>query len=173
MYEEFITNKLKIDLDKEMKELGFDVSSALEFSKKGRIEEWVHKYCTAGSWDNPELSKGLKLIKRWWNGPVEIEISGIKRSVGPEPGKNYEVSEEYWTKRIALMSESFNDPLTIPPLIVEYKHGELHLADGNTRCGTMEYLGWKKFWVIIWYNSEKDHVDHSKYLKDRGVLCST
>lgn len=160
-----------MDYDKEMRDLGFDVESALEYSTQGKIEEWVHKYCTTGSWANYGLSDGLKLIKRWWNGPLEVNLSELKRKVGPEEGMDYEVSEKYWKGRISLMAESLNDLFALPPLIAEYRNGDLSLADGNTRCGTMEYLGWKKCWVIIWYNSEEDYIEHSKYLKERGILA--
>ena len=158
------------DIDNEIIELGLDVRSALEYSKEDRIEEWVHKYCTTGKWANHGLSKGLKLIKRWWNGPLEIDILSLVRKVGPEQDRSYQVTKEYWDNRISMMSGSFKDLLSIPPLIAEYVEGELKLADGNTRCGTMEYLGWNKCWVIIWYNSEKDFIEHSKFLKQSGIL---
>lgn len=154
-----------MDYDKEMKDFGFDVKSAMQYSEQGKIEEWVHKYCTTGNWANHGLSEGLNKTKRWWNGPLEIELSKLKRKVGPEKGMDYEVSDEYWNSRIALMSDSFNDPNTIPPLIATYENGKLFIADGNTRCGTMQHLGWEKFWVIIWYNSENDYIEHSKILK--------
>ncbi|MBL8024853.1 MAG: ParB N-terminal domain-containing protein [Fibrobacteres bacterium] len=151
-------------IEEEIKELGFDTPSAIQHAKDGRLEEWVHRYCVTGEWKNIGLSDGLKLHKRWWNGPLEIELSKLTRVVGPEPNMEYNINVDLWNKRITEMSQSFTNELALPPLIVEYRSGKLRLADGNTRYGAMTLLGWQKCWVIIWYNSERDYLHHSSRL---------
>jgi len=141
----------------EIRRLGFDTRSAQEAARNGEIEVWVHHYLTAGTWANLAFSEGLKREKRWWNGPVEVNVSALTRCVGPEPGMEYSVTREYWDKRTRELAETMTDALAIPPLIVEYRGGELSVRDGNTRLGTMELLGWQKCWVILWYNSEEDY----------------
>ena len=119
---------------------------------------------------NPDLSKGLKLQMRWWNGPIELPIVELTRCVGPEPGKTYAIREALWCERTRKMADSMKDALSIPPLIVEYRQKEPTVCDGNTRCGAMEALGWQSCWVIIWYNSNADFTKHSRHLTGSGWL---
>ena len=147
-----------------VKEQEFDSLSAIHWADDGQIEEWVHKYLQAGNESDREFSKGLKREARWWNGPFKIEITKLSPAVGPEPGLEYTVDAEQWLRRISLMAELFNSPKDLPPLVIEYRSGELSVRDGNTRLGAMKHLGWQKCWVVIWYNSEGDYTEHSKKL---------
>jgi hypothetical protein len=156
--------KKQASMDEKIKRFEFDVCSAQRYASTGKIEEWVHKYITTGQWANPGLAKGLKLQQRWWNGPVEVHLANLSRVVGPEEGMEYQVSADYWIGRISKMAQSFDDPLSIPPLLVEYRSGELSIRDGNTRHEAMSSLGWEKCWVIIWYNSENEYRQHSSLL---------
>jgi hypothetical protein len=151
----------KIQIEEEIRRLEFDTCSAQRYAREGKLEEWVHKYLMAGQWANPGLSNGLKLQRRWWHGPVEINLTDLARAVGPESGMEYQVENDYWLNRIRKMAKSLTDPLSIPPLIVEYRSGELSIRDGNTRHGAMSVVGWTKCWVIIWYNTESDYREFS------------
>ena len=145
----------------EILRLGFDTLSAQKAAADGEIEAWVHRYLTTGRWANPAFSQGLKRQKRWWVGPVEVDVSALTRCVGTEPGMEFPVTDEYWERRAREMLEGMGDPLSLPPLIVEYRAGELSVRDGNTRLKMMELLGWPKCWVILWYNSAEDYREHS------------
>jgi hypothetical protein len=144
----------------EIRRLEFDTLSALRAAREGRIEAWVHRYLCTGGWANPKFSEGLRLAKRWWNGPVEAELSVLSRAVGPEPGMEYPVGNDYWYGRTSQMAETMTEPLFIPPLIVEYRGGILSVRDGNTRLGAMSRLGWPTCWIILWYSSESDFNQH-------------
>lgn len=66
-----------------------------------------------------------------------------------------------WENRVASLARNMtNDPLELPPLIVEYRQSELSIRDGNTRYAVMERRGWPTCWVVIWYNSEADYREH-------------
>jgi len=150
----------------EIQRLELDTLSAQKWAKEGKIEEWVHKYLLSGRGGstNEEFSEGLRREKRWWNGPVEMDLDDLSPAVGTEPGMEYIVDKDYWHNRTNRLAATFTDPLSLPPLIVEYRAGELSLRDGNTRHGAMKYLGWSKCWVIIWYNTERDFEHHSHVL---------
>jgi hypothetical protein len=45
----------------------------------------------------------------------------------------YWVDAERWYEHTSKMAKSMADPLSIPPLIVEYRNGALSVRDGNTR----------------------------------------
>ena len=159
----------KINIEEEIRLLEFDICSAQRYAREGKIEEWVHKYLIVGKWANPGFSEGLKLQKRWWNGPVEVNLTDLSRAVGPELGMEHQVENDYWYDRISKMAKSMTNPLSIPPLIVEYRIGKLSVRDGNTRHGAMSLLGWLKCWVIIWYNTERDYHQHSSLLFGSGM----
>ncbi len=142
--------------EEEIRRLGFDTDSALMEARAGRIEEWVHRYLLSGNWANPGFSEGLKQKPRWWIGPVEVKLSDLSPAVGIEPWMECVVSHEYWEGRTRRLAASFTDPLALPPLIAEYRAGELSVRDGNTRLGAMKLLGWLKCWVIIWFNTEEE-----------------
>jgi hypothetical protein len=154
----------KENIEEEIKILEFDTCSAQRYAREGVIENWVHRYLMSGKWANPGFSDGLKLQRRWWNGPIELELTALTPAVGTEPGMEYQVEPDNWFYRTSKLAGSMTDPLSIPPLIAEYRSGELSVRDGNTRYGAMRLLGWAKCWAIIWYNTESDYHQHSSTL---------
>ena len=150
----------------EIRRLGFDTRSAQKAASEGEIEAWVHRYLTAGKWANLAFSQGLKREQRWWNGPLEVDVLALTRCVGTEPGMEYRVSQEVLVRTHPQNGRKYYlNALSIPPLIVEYRGGELSVRDGNTRLGAMERLGWQKCWAIIWYSSAEDYRQHSSPLR--------
>ena len=66
-----------------------------------------------------------------------------------------------WKQRISEIAANFNTLEAFPPLIVEYRSGELFVSDGNHRLGAFVTIGIPACWVIVWYpdESEKAHYD--------------
>lgn len=159
------------DTPQKIRTLGHDTASVQRHAAKGHVEEWVHTYLAGERWANPGLSEGLRKQKRWWNGPLEMDLERLRRVVGPEPPMEYHRDEEGWYRDLRALADSLGGPLSIPPLIAEYKEGDLdlRLADGNTRYGAMTLLGWATCWVIIWYNAEEDFHRHSEHLGVNSV----
>lgn len=157
----------KESIEAEIKLLGLDTLSAQEYAKVGKVEEWVHKFLLSGKGNetNPSFSESLKQEKRWWNGPVELRLEDLSPAVGTEPTLEYIVPREDWHAWTGNLAKTFSQPLALPPLIIEYRSGELSIRDGNTRYGAMQLLKWKTCWVVIWYNSEADFQQHSQLLK--------
>ena len=153
-------------IEEEIRMLELDTISAQKWAQGGRIEEWVHKYLLSGKGGktDPEFSTGLKREKRWWNGPVEMELTDLSPAVGTGMGMEYVVDKDKWRIRTSRLAASFANPLSLPPLIVEYRDEELSIRDGNTRYGAMRLLEWSKCWVVIWYNTESDFSQHSPIL---------
>ena len=153
-------------IEEEIRRLGLDTRSALQWAQIGKIEEWVHRYLLSGRCGktNPEFSAGLKREKRWWNGPLEIKLDDLSPAVGTEPGMEYVVDEDEWRIRTGRLAQTFTDPQFLPPLIAEFRDGELSIRDGNTRIGAMRLLGWSSCWVVIWYNTLGDFDQHNQLL---------
>jgi len=159
----------EVSLEEEMRLLELDASSAQRWANAGKVEEWVHKYLLSGKGgkSDPEFSEGLKRERRWWNGPVELCLDDLSPAVGTDPGMEYVVEKDRWYAWTSRLAKSFSNPVSLPPLIAEYRGGELSIRDGNTRYGAMRLLGWTRCWVIIWYNSESDYHRHSEELVGR------
>jgi len=153
-------------LEEEIRSLELDTSSAQKWAHAGKVEAWVHKYLLSGKGGktDPEFSEGLKRERRWWNGPVELGLNDLSPAVGTDPGMEYVVDTDHWFAWTSKLAKSFSNPASLPPLIVEYRAGELSIRDGNTRYGAMRLLGWTSCWVIVWYNSERDYHQHSEEL---------
>jgi hypothetical protein len=133
----------------------FSPHDAIEYSKKGLVEEWVHNFLnTTGQ--NIELSDGLKKQKRYWTGPVEINLNKLKRCCGPEKNMEFHEPVVNWEKRINEMCSAIRTGWIVPPLIVEYRRNELSIRDGSHRYEALIREKIKKYWVIIWYNTIED-----------------
>lgn len=155
-----------MDAAEQVRQMGFDLAGAQAWAQQGRIEDWVHHYLlsSVGGSTNPQFSDGLKLERRWWNGPLEVALTDLSPAVGTDPGMEYVVDLDYWQKRTSKLADTFTTLTALPPLIVEYCAGELSVRDGNTRLGAMQRLGWSSCWVVIWYNSEGDFLEHTARL---------
>lgn len=153
-------------IEDEIKQLELDTLSAQNWASIGKVEEWVHKYLLSGKGgkSDPEFSEGLKREQRWWNGPIELSLNDLSPAVGTEPGMEFVIDKDRWYAWTSRLAISFSNPLSLPPLIVEYRAGELSIRDGNTRYGAMRLLGWASCWVIIWYNLESDYRQHNEVL---------
>lgn len=139
----------------------FDVPTAQDYARQGRLEEWIHAYLLGGSWANPGLSDGLKLQPRWWRGPLLLPLDHLVRACGPEADSEYYVPLEGWSLRTRRLADgivaSGGTPLTIPPLIINYDNRVWSVRDGNHRHEAMRLLGWPEAWVLIWYNSLEEY----------------
>lgn len=132
-----------------MKKFKFNIEEAVEFSKEGCLEEWVHIFLkTVGR--NQGLSEGLKLERRSWKGPVLISIDQLIRCCGPEEGMEYHNSYDEWEEQIRVFCELIEDGWEYAPLIAENKEDKLTIRDGNHRLEAMSRLGIKECWVIVW-----------------------
>lgn len=150
----------------------FDVPTAQQYTREGRLEEWVHAYLNRPEQRaNLGLSVGLKRQKRWWNGPLEIKLTDLNRVEGPEDYMAYKINPYDWTWRTTEMAKTLTQPLNIPPLIVHCETGFfLSIADGNARHEAMRLKGWQRCWVIIWYDTVEDYRRHTRHLIKAGYL---
>ena len=110
------------------------LSSAREWAKNGKLEDWVHTYLLSDGHNKP-FSDGLKIVDRYFLGPMKMPLNLFSRCTGPD----------------------------ISPLIVHYlipeggTEGEFELNDGNTRFEAYSRLGVEEAWVIVWIT------DRNKY----------
>lgn len=134
----------------------FTVKETIRFSKEGKIEEWVHLFLNSHGGNAP-FSEGLKLHKRYWLGPLQIDINKLRRCCGPEPNMKYFSNPCDWENEIKKFQELLKNGTEMPPLIVQHEGNDLIVNDGNHRLETMKREGTKKCWVIIWNSYFQDN----------------
>ena len=146
-----------------MDKLLFNVEEAIAFSKEGKIEEWVHLFLNSVG-DNPPFSEGLKLMKRYWLGPILMDLDKLNRCCGPEEDIKYVEPVENWERHVTKMQEAIKNGWDMPPLIINHYDGYLEVSDGNHRHEALKREGIKKFWVILWDSDDSDNL--KKYQQD-------
>lgn len=141
---------------------------AREFSKEGRIEEWIHRFlCDEG--DNIPFSDGLKIEKRIYVGPLRMPVQIFERCCGPEEDMQYKVAIEGFEERVGRICLRIQSGWDMPPLIINYIDDRFILSDGNHRYEAIIRSGLKECDVIIWITSQEDYERfiglYSKYLE--------
>ena len=150
------------------------LSSAQNFAKNDKLEEWVHTYLLSDG-HNKDFSDGLKLFDRYFLGPVKMPLSLLTSCCGPEENMKWRINEEWFEKHVNELSEVLKKETDMPPLIVHYliengkTEGEFELNDGNHRLEAYSRLGIEEYYVIIWI-TEKNEYDlflsaYSQYFK--------
>lgn len=134
----------------------FDLKSCARNAEAGRLQDWVLEYLASGYWANPGLHDGLLLQRRYWIGPIEVELSRLERCCGPEANMAFKVPIDIWEKRTSDIAVNLTDAESLPPLIVEWQFGHLIIRDGNHRFGAMMLKAWKSCFIVIWCNSEQE-----------------
>lgn len=145
-------------LEKKIENMKFNVEEAIDYSSKGKIEEWVHIFLNSVG-NNVAFSEGLKLQKRYWLGPILYDLEKINRCCGPEEDIKFHEPTENWEKTVQKMMELIQNGWDMPPLIVNHDKGQLEINDGNHRHEALMRSGIEKFWVIFW---DSDHADNIK-----------
>ncbi|MEW6724348.1 MAG: hypothetical protein AB1331_05430 [Bacillota bacterium] len=93
----------------------FSVKETREYARRGAIEEWFQTFLTTVG-DNPALSEGLKLQKRYWVGPVLIDVSQLHRCCGREPETEFVDSAEAGERHIERFRKLITDAQGPAPL---------------------------------------------------------
>jgi Phytanoyl-CoA dioxygenase (PhyH) len=142
----------------------FGVLSCMDAANCGRLDDWAHRYLSAGPWANAGLRDGLRLQRRYWIGPLLLPLDRLERCCGPEPGMEFPVPAEAWQRKVGGIASGLTDAMDVPPLLVEWRAGALSVRDGSHRHAAMTAAGWRACWAIVWCNSADD------YGKARSVL---
>lgn len=129
------------------------LESACEHARAGKLEEWVHIYLLSDG-HNKEFSDGLKLVNRYFLGPVNMPLSLFSRCCGPEKDMKYHVDAVWFEQHVKQLMEVIQSGADIPPLIVHYADGNFELNDGNHRHEAYTRLNISEYPVIIWITEE-------------------
>ena len=136
------------------------LSCAQEFSKQGKLEEWVHSYLLSDG-RNKDFSDGLKLFDRYFIGPLKMPLSLFTRCCGPEENMKWRINEEWFEKHVSDLMEVIKREKDMPPLIVHFlvENGKdyFELNDGNHRLEAYRRLGIEEYYVIVWITEKYEY----------------
>ncbi|MBQ3598382.1 MAG: ParB-like nuclease domain-containing protein [Clostridia bacterium] len=136
------------------------LSCAQEFSKQGKLEEWVHAYLLSDG-RNKDFSDGLKLFDRYFIGPLKMSLSLFTRCCGPEENMKWRINEEWFEKHVSDLMEVIKREKDMPPLIVHFlvENGKdcFELNDGNHRLEAYRRLGIEEYYVIVWITEKYEY----------------
>jgi hypothetical protein len=135
----------------------FDVLSCMDAANCGRLDDWAHSYLSAGHSANAGLREGLRLQRRYWIGPLLLPLERLERCCGPEPGMEFPVPVGAWQRKVSDIASGLKDPMSVPPLIIEWRAGVLSVRDGSHRYAAMTVAQWDACWVIVWCNNANDY----------------
>ena len=128
----------------------FNLSSAQDYAKQRRTQEWVIEYLSNNPRPNIPLRDLIEQHRPVWLGPIEVELTQLRRSCGPEAGMRWYEPPEIWIYRIDKIAHNLKHSSELPPLIVRQVDDTLSVHDGNHRLGAMLKMGWKTGWVLLW-----------------------
>jgi hypothetical protein len=131
-------------------------TSAQEFAKKGKLEDWVHSYLLSDG-NNKEFSDGLKLLERFFLGPIKMPLSLFTRCCGPEETMKWKVDAEWFEEKVAKLENAIKTDNDMPPLIVHFVDDAFELNDGNHRLEAYSRLGSREINVIIWITEKNEY----------------
>lgn len=130
--------------------------AAREFSRQGRLEEWIHRFLHSEG-NNVEFSDGLKKERRKYIGPLQMPLNLFGRCCGPEENMKYRLDKEGFELRVSEIFKRLESGWSMPPLIINFSESAFTLTDGNHRYEAMLRLGLNESDVIIWTTGEDDY----------------
>jgi hypothetical protein len=144
----------------------FSLASAFEAARDHQLPTWVGRFLSARGSDNATLAAALAQREHWWLGPVRVPVDELVRLAGPEDDVVCPIDPEEWEDDVEEMEESIEEGWEPPPLLVEYRDGQLLLQDGNHRYEAAVREGASEAWVILWFD---DPSERDRFLRGRNV----
>lgn len=131
-------------------------------AQNGKLEDWVHAYLLSDG-DNKPFSDGLRLVDRFYLGPMKMPLELFERCCGPEENMRWRVHAGWFEQHVEQLQEVIRNGADLPPMIVHYhipegkSEGEFELSDGNHRWEAYKRLGVKTADVIIWITEQYEY----------------
>jgi hypothetical protein len=129
----------------------FSLASAHEAAEEERTALWVGEFLASRGSNNAELAAALSMKRHWWHGPVRLPVERLVRLAGPEHDAVVPIEPEVWEDDVDSMGESLEDGWEPPPLLVEYRDGDLLVQDGTHRLEALVRAGEQQAWVLIYF----------------------
>ncbi len=140
-------------------------TSATEYSEAGMLEEWIHTYLLFDR-RNKVFSDGLRLIYRYYLGPVMMPLTLFTRSSGPEENMKWWVHPTVFENNVDQCMVNIQHGEDTPPLIISFEKGAFEINCNNPLFEALKRSEIKEYPVIIWIT---ERVDHDAFLENYGA----
>jgi len=157
--------KIVYSKEEPMLEYQRTLSSAMEYARAGKLEDWVHAYLLTHG-HNREFSDGLKLFDRTFFGPVNMPLRLFARCCGPEEGMRWRMDPVWWEKRVEDLMRVLQTEQDMPPLIAHFVEEGFELNDGNHRFEALTRLGVKEYPFVIWITEPEECKEFEERFKE-------
>lgn len=155
--------------EEEIMQYQCSLSSAIEYAKAEKLDEWVHIYLQSDG-HNQVFSDGLKLFDRYYIGPLKMPTNLFTRCCGPEENMKYRIDPEWWKTHVNDLKKVLEENSDMPPLIVHYADHSFELNDGNHRFEAYTQLKITEIPVIVWITEPEEYEEfqqkYDKYCKE-------
>jgi hypothetical protein len=143
-----------------MSDRRFSLATARDAAARGATAEWVGEFLASRGSDNEVLAAALAQRRHWWLGPLRVRVDNLVRLAGPENDALCPIDPDEWEHDVEAMESSVERGWEPPPLLVEYRDGDLLLQDGNHRYEALARSGETFAWVLVWFD---DPDERSKF----------
>jgi hypothetical protein len=134
----------------------YSLRSAFDAADHDDLARWVGDFLASRVSDNAVLAAGLAQRRHWWLGPLLVPVEALVRLAGPEDDALCEVEPDEWERDVEAMEGSVEKGWEPPPLLAEYRDGQLRLHDGNHRYEALVRAGETHAWVLVWFDDETE-----------------
>jgi hypothetical protein len=136
----------------------FDLATARAAAERDETALWVGDFLASAGSDNATLAAALAQRRHWWVGPIRVPLDDLVRLAGPEHDALVTVPPARWEDDVEEMEESLDEGWEPPPLLAEFRDGELLLQDGNHRYEALERAHARTAWVLVYFDdpAERD-----------------
>jgi len=130
----------------------FSLAGARAAARDDELTQWVEDFLASRGSDNPLLALGLADGPRWWLGPVRVPLDELVRLAGPEDEVLCPIEPEEWEDEIDAMEDSLEEGWQPPPLLAQYRDGQLLLRDGNHRYEALVRAEASHAWTLVYFD---------------------
>ena len=132
----------------------FSLASARAASEEGRTAVWVGDFLASRGSDNEVLASALATKRHSWLGPVRLPTDRLVRIAGPERDAVVPIEPDEWEDDVDAMADSLEEGWQPPPLLVEYRDGDLLVQDGTHRLEALVRDGETEAWALVYFDDE-------------------
>ena len=129
----------------------FSLASARKAAENERTALWVGDFLASRGSDNAVLAAALAQRQHAWYGPVRLPADRLVRLAGPEDDALVPIEPDEWEDDIGAMEDSLEEGWEPPPLLVEYRDGDLLLQDGTHRLEALVRDGETEVWALVYF----------------------
>lgn len=134
------------------------LSIAKQYANKGQQQEWLQLFLRNDGKNIP-FADGLLIEKRYYLGPVKIDISTLGISTDTPEYLTEPDDIQYFHEVVERMKQAYHSEWDTPPLIVGCFDGKYEINDGRHRYIMYHELGIKEVEVLFWMTKKVDAIE--------------